>query len=53
MDVNSAQADGWVECQAGSWAGHMVWKEGWMRFGVNFPKQTIKSANKYTYQIIH
>ena len=45
---------GWrAECQAGLWAGHVRRKADWMCFGVNFPKQTMKYANEYTYQIIH
>ena len=50
---DKCQAGSWAVHQDGSWAERMVRKEGWIHFIVNFPKWTIKYANKHTYQIIH
>ena len=51
--MDSAQAEQRAERNTEPWVGYIVQKEGWMHFGVNLPIQTIKSANEYTYQIIH
>ena len=47
------QAGLWAGCKTGLWEKCVMRKEGLMRLGVNLPKWTIKSANKYIYQIIH
>ena len=40
------QVDGRAECQAGSWAGLMVQKEGWMCFDVNFAQMNYKISKQ-------
>ena len=51
LDFNSVQVGVPAECQAGSWAGHMVQKEGWIRFGVNLPKRTMQTNVYIKYYI--
>ena len=43
------QARLWAGCKTGLWVKCVMLKEGSMHLGVNFPKRTIKYANKYIY----